>query len=542
MLDPSDAATQRSKARVGHVLRDKWQIDRLIGIGGMAAVYAATHVKNGRKVALKVLHPEASMSKDTRARFLREGYAANKLEHPGTVQVLDDDVAEDGSAFLVMELLLGESLEDRRERLGGRLPALELLRIAERVLDVLAVAHEKGVVHRDLKPDNVFLCDDGAVKLLDFGIARVREPAQKHQTLTSAGAMGTPGYMPPEQARGRWDDVGPRSDLWALGATLFTGLTGRLVHHAETPNELLLAAMTQQAPKLASLVPSIAPEIAALVDRALAREPEARWPDARAMLAALQTALAQLSEPAAGRGSMPSVTERPPPAAFTPAMPFAAPASPTHPGFAHAGAAQTGVAQAALPPAAPVYSPGQQPVPPAYVVPRSVGVSAHGPGNPALSVSAPRPFLGPGSPGLATGHPVTVSHELPGASGSRAAAPRLALLFGAVLAGGVVMGALLYLVLGRTPPPASDPHAASTEPVALVPSVGASAAPAPSESASATSAGDESALAPLPSATPSSAPTAAAQASASSSAHAPAAPKKPGSKPPSVQDLLNRRR
>jgi serine/threonine-protein kinase len=510
MLDPTDGPTQRSHARVGRVLREKWQIDRLIGIGGMAAVYAATHVKNGRRVALKVLHPEASMSPDTRARFLREGYAANKIEHPGTVQVLDDDVAEDGAAFLVMELLEGESLEDRRERTGGKLPVAEVLRVGERVLDTLAVAHDKGVVHRDLKPDNIFLCNDGAVKLLDFGIARVREASSARHTMTNAGAMGTPGYMPPEQARGRWDDVGPRTDLWAVGATLFTVLTGRLVHQAETPNELLLAAMTRQAPPLASLLPDVPPDVATLVDRALAREIEARWPDARAMLAALQLASARAPAP---RASMPSVTERPPVAAVPPPAFVARPAPLPQP-------------PAMVPPAPPLYAPMAQPAPfpPAFVPPQ-------------------RAILGPGSPGMATGHPVTVSPALaPAAPGPRSAAgPRIALLFGAVLAGGVVMGGLLWLLLGSATVTSPEPRTAgSTEVAALAASASPSAATSASGAAIVPSAEPTAPASAEPTAPASAAPE--ASSAAKPAASAPPPPKKAGAKPPSVQDLLNRRR
>ncbi len=522
MLDPSDAPTQRSQARVGRVLRDKWQIDRLIGVGGMAAVYAATHVKNGRRVALKVLHPEASMSPDTRARFLREGYAANKLEHPGTVAVLDDDVAEDGSAYLVMELLEGESLEDRRERLGGRVPTADVLRVGERVLDVLAVAHDKGIVHRDLKPDNVFLCHDGAVKLLDFGIARIRDSAGARHTMTNAGAMGTPGYMPPEQARGRWDDVGPRSDLWAAGATLFTALTGRLVHQAETPNELLLAAMTRQAPPLASLLPDVLPEIAAFIDRALAREMDGRWPDARAMLGALRAAQAKLVQAPAPRGSMPSVTERPPAPAIQP------PAMVQRPPMYAASAQQPAPPPQQHPPYAPPAQRAPYPTAPPAAYPQAV---------------APRALLGPGSPGMATGHPVTVSPTLtPAPMGPRASmAPKLVLLFGAVITGGVVMGGALWLLLGKSGDPPPEPRpAASIE------------APASSASAAPTAPLAVSPEAPIPGADPAASASASATASAtaspepSSSARAPAAatttPKKPGAKPPSVQDLLNRRR
>ncbi len=302
MTDPEDAATKRARERIGKVLRDKWKLYDLLGIGGMAAVYAASHVNNGKQVAIKLLHPEVLSNPEARSRFLREGYVANKVGHPGTVQVLDDDVDDDGSVFLVMELLDGESFEARRVRSGNVMAAIDVLKIADRVLDVLAMAHEKGIVHRDIKPDNIFLTRDGGVKLLDFGIARLRD-SMRRATMTSGGAIGTPAFMPPEQARGRWNDVGPRTDIWALGATMFTALTGHLVHEAETVNELLLAAMTKPAPPLASMLPSVPVTVSAVVDRALAHEMDARWPDARTMQSMVRMAFQSLSVPVAVSGS-----------------------------------------------------------------------------------------------------------------------------------------------------------------------------------------------------------------------------------------------
>ena len=303
MTDPEDDTTKRARERIGKVLRDKWRIDGLLGIGGMAAVYAATHTNNGKQVAIKLLHPEVLSNPEARSRFLREGYVANKVGHPGTVQVLDDDIDDDGSVFLVMELLDGESFEARRVRSGNFLPSIDVLKVADRVLDVLAMAHEKGIVHRDIKPDNIFLTRDGGVKLLDFGIARLRD-SMRRATMTSGGAIGTPAFMPPEQARGRWNDVGPRTDIWALGATMFTALTGHLVHEAETVNELLLAAMTKPAPRLASMLPGVPVTVSAVVDRALAHEMDARWPDARTMQSMVRMAFQSLTAaPATGGAS-----------------------------------------------------------------------------------------------------------------------------------------------------------------------------------------------------------------------------------------------
>ena len=296
-LSPVD---ERAYARLGNVLKEKWRLDDLVGVGGMAAVYAATH-RNGKRVAVKIMHPEMSANRDLTERFLREGYVANKVAHSGAVSILDDDVAEDGSAFIVMELLEGETLDQMWRRAENRLPTDRVLNIAEKLLDVLAEAHSKGIVHRDIKPENVFLTVDGQVKVLDFGIAHLRELSLGDQLgggktsgATMAGlTMGTPGFMSPEQARG--ESIDGRTDLWSVGATMFTLLTGRQVHDADTVNLQLAAAMMEEAPSLASVAPRLSPDLCALVDRALAFDVRCRWPDARSMQRAAM-AIAKESE------------------------------------------------------------------------------------------------------------------------------------------------------------------------------------------------------------------------------------------------------
>ena len=215
-------------ARVGTVVRDKWHLDRILGIGGMAAVYAATH-RNGSTAALKVLHPQYAAQPHIVERFLREAYIANKAAHNGIVEVRDDEVDDNGVPFLVMELLEGQSVADRADANGGRLPAGEALWVGRQLLSVLEAAHAQGIVHRDIKPDNLFWTKQGKIKVLDFGIARLREDTPSRRTRTGT-VFGTPGYMAPEQALGRWQDVDARTDLWAVGATIFNLLTGQSVH------------------------------------------------------------------------------------------------------------------------------------------------------------------------------------------------------------------------------------------------------------------------------------------------------------------------
>jgi serine/threonine-protein kinase len=280
-----DEIVRRARARVGQMVKERWHLDALLGVGGSAAVYAATH-RNGSRVAVKWLHPELSTHAATRERFVREGYIANQIGHPGVVEVIDDDVSDDGSLVLFMELLRGETLDARWRRAGKRLPVAETLRVAHALLEVVVAAHAAGVVHRDLKPENVFLTETGTLKVLDFGIARLHQLSARSDVTGSQSSFGTPSFMSPEQARGRWDEVDARSDVWAVGATLFTLLTGRHVHEAETVNEQLLAAMTQPAPPVVTFAPELPPAVALLVDRALAFKADQRWPDARSMLAA----------------------------------------------------------------------------------------------------------------------------------------------------------------------------------------------------------------------------------------------------------------
>jgi serine/threonine-protein kinase len=473
--DPAEALRERARVRLGQTLRGKWRIDTILGVGGMAVVYAATHVTNGRRVAIKLMHPELSTNIEVRTRFQREGYVANKLQHPGSVAVLDDDISEDGAAYIVMELLEGETLEDRRER-TGTLPVHEVLSLADRLLDVLAAAHDKGIVHRDVKPENVFLCRDGTVKVLDFGIARMRELQGARLTMTSAGAIGTPAFMSPEQARGRWESVGPHSDIWSVGATMFTLLAGRLVHNAETVNELMLAAMTRPAPPIASVLPGVPAQVAQLVDRALAYDMGSRWQNARQMQAALRAAYQALD-----RNSLPALP------AYNP-MAVADPTS-----------------------VSGVWGPGQ--LQPMQAAPVAASYAA-----PVYAAPGMPPQIPPaGTPMRLTANPVTV-----GGVPVKKSSPVLPIV-GAV-AGMAIAAVLLWaLVLRGAPRPAgSDPASSASAAVSAAPAVSASASAAPA--APTASASASAAPAPEDSATPAAeTPSAAPSASA--------APKVPIQKP-----------
>lgn len=288
----SDPLFVRAEERVGKTLHEKWRLDVLLGVGGTAAVYAATH-RNGSRAAVKILHPEVSTNAFVRDRFLWEGYVANSVGHEAAVRVIDDDVADDGSLFLVTELLDGETLEERRVRFGGRLPQSEVLLVANELLEMLSAAHAKGIVHRDLKPENVFLTRTGKVKVLDFGIARLGDASSGDSSVKSGTTIGTPAYMAPEHAQGLFDELDERSDLWSCGAMMFRLLSGRGVHEEGTVQEEIASAIAKPAPPLATVYPEVHAAVAEVVDRALGFTKDMRWSDARRMQTAVRAAYAE---------------------------------------------------------------------------------------------------------------------------------------------------------------------------------------------------------------------------------------------------------
>jgi eukaryotic-like serine/threonine-protein kinase len=303
-VDPEDQGSNqrgRKGPLTGRLLGGRWRLGELLGQGGMSSVYAATH-RNGKQFAIKVLRPDLSDRERTKWRFLREGYIANRVGHEGVVTVLDD-ITENGVVFLVMELLEGITVEQYCCERGGTVPTGEVLAIADGVLDILVAAHAKGVVHRDIKPSNLFLTSEQKLKLLDFGIASVREaPGVANATINGA-LLGTPGFMAPEQARGRWKEIDARTDVWGVGALMFRLLTGRLVHETETTHESVVLAATQPAQSIGSIEASLPDNLVALVDRALASDPRDRWQNAMAMQVAVRAEQRRLPSSALPRPS-----------------------------------------------------------------------------------------------------------------------------------------------------------------------------------------------------------------------------------------------
>jgi serine/threonine protein kinase len=277
----------------GAILSGKYRVDSVLGEGGMAVVYAVTHLRNTARLAVKVLHADSVRKGHIRARFVREGKVANSVHHPGAVQMIDDGIAEDGSPYLVMEHLQGLSVDE----IGACAMPLSLaLNIAYQVLDVLRAAHANGIIHRDIKPANLFVLRDGRVKVLDFGISRLHDGAEPFDSAATGSVMGTPFFMAPEQARAVTREIDPRTDLFAVGATLFTLISGKYLYAGDQSQQVMIEAATQQARSLGSVAPGTPQPVIDLVAKAVAFDSAERWQSAEAM----QDAVGQVHEALCG--------------------------------------------------------------------------------------------------------------------------------------------------------------------------------------------------------------------------------------------------
>jgi len=279
--------------RIGTVIKGKWTLDSMLGVGGMAAVYGASH-RNGQRAALKILHADFARDKVICERFLREGYVSNKIGHPATVAVLDDDKTEDDAPFIVMELLEGHTVRDLWKQCGRRMPIPQALKICDDILDCLVACHAMGVIHRDLKPANIFVTHAGVTKVLDFGVAQMRS-ATAERTATGT-ALGTPAYMSPEQAMGLVDQLDGRADLFSVGAMIHALVTGQRINNGRTENEALIMAATTPVPSVARIAPDLPIELIGLIDKALAWDRRNRYGDAREMQAAVREIVRQETE------------------------------------------------------------------------------------------------------------------------------------------------------------------------------------------------------------------------------------------------------
>lgn len=277
-------------ALVGSVVAGRWRLERLLGVGAMSAVFEARHVLIGRRAALKILRPELLGRPYLRAWFLREARAVNWVNHVNIAEVYDLGESNDGQVFLVMELLQGERLADRLAR--GPLDLAVALDVVEQVAAALARAHDLGVVHRDLKPEHVFLLERGGrrdfVKLIDFGFAR---HARELDLAAGDAVLGTPGYIAPEVLEGR--EAGPAADLYALGVVFFEMVAGRPPFLAADPATLCDLHRTQPAPAAGAVAPGVPPEVSAVVARLLEKDPARRYGDAYRLLEDCRTLVRQ---------------------------------------------------------------------------------------------------------------------------------------------------------------------------------------------------------------------------------------------------------
>jgi serine/threonine-protein kinase len=291
----STAATSSAPpdALVGRRIH-KYDIVRVIGRGGMGTVYEALNTAIGKRVAMKFVDAGTVQNKDAVARFQREAQAASAVESAHIVEIFDSGTSEDGVPYIVMELLRGEDLGHRIKRCG-RLDLGEAIHVTAQILRGLHRAHKAGIIHRDLKPDNIFLVDrdddPNFAKILDFGISKVRRSGDTPvHTLTRQGTvLGTPFYMSPEQAQAQ-ADVDGRADLWSVGAILYECLTGRPPYTGATYEQVIVNICMNDADDVRAFNPGVPEAIAQVIARALARDREERFPDARIFLDALRAA------------------------------------------------------------------------------------------------------------------------------------------------------------------------------------------------------------------------------------------------------------
>ena len=322
------------------LIAGKYEVVRLIGRGGMGSVWEGRHVSLGTRVAIKFIDSEYTESEEARSRFETEARAAAALQSKHAIQIFDHGVTDDQRPYMVMELLTGEPLDERIDRLG-RLSLGETARIIGQVCRALQRAHEAGILHRDLKPENIFLVrspddDEEIAKVLDFGIAKIKAPPGEEglSSSTKTGAvLGTPYYMAPEQARGL-RSIDYRADLWSLGVIAYKCVTGVLPFEGVSVGDLLVKICTYAPPVPSQAIAGLPPAFDAWFARTMQREPEARFSsaselgDALALAAGLSVRRGPMSSlhaarpapsprveelPAAGLTSAPFVTSASPP-------------------------------------------------------------------------------------------------------------------------------------------------------------------------------------------------------------------------------------
>lgn len=276
--------------QVNDTIDGKYRIVRLLGEGGMGAVYEGENTRIHRRVAIKVLHSGVAQSKDAVERFEREAQAAGRIGSEHIVEVLDLGNLSNGERYMVMEFLEGQSLSDRIAS-RGRLEARVTAGLAVQLLEGLGAAHDAGIVHRDLKPDNVFLLtarrgQKDFVKIVDFGISKFSAMSGDFSMTRTGAVMGTPYYMAPEQAKGE-RTVDHRADVYSVGVILYEAATGKVPFDADTFNELLFKIVLEEPVAMSERVPEIDAQFSAIVKKAMAKSPAERYQSAAALQADL---------------------------------------------------------------------------------------------------------------------------------------------------------------------------------------------------------------------------------------------------------------
>ncbi len=413
---------------VGSVLDGRYRIDAILGSGGMGRVYRGEHTGIGKRVAIKVLHADLSRNREAAQRFQREAIASGRLDHPNIVGVSDFGIVDHGPCYLVMEVLDGEPLGARLER-EKRLPWRDAVGILRGVLAGLAHAHERGVVHRDIKPDNVFLANkDGetVVKILDFGIAKLYAGSPDDPASTRAGlTVGTPAYLSPEQAVG--GEIKPASDLYSATILLFEMITGRAPFEDKDPLAMLGAHVSRTPPTIAEVAPELGvPQaLEAIIQKGLVKAQDERIGSATEYISLLDSVTASLAPAAASEGI----------AAI---------------GYAHTHDALT-PAPLATPPPGTIPPPGL--TPPPGSIPPGLTPGAMPPPGPSSHTPSP---LGPHTPAPFTPQPFAQPYgaaptvALPNVSlGALPPAQTNWAKIGAVILGAIVIISILVAISGR---------------------------------------------------------------------------------------------
>ncbi|HEU4866285.1 MAG TPA: serine/threonine-protein kinase [Actinomycetota bacterium] len=308
---PSSAYSEGEKpVNSAEMIAGRYELGELVGSGGMGEVYAGRDTKLDRAVALKFLRKDMASHEDLRSRFEAEARAAGRLSHANVVGVFDTGEHE-GNPFIVMELLSGRTLAD--EAVSGPATEARARQVCREIVSALKASHTQGVLHRDLKPGNVLLCEDGSVKVGDFGVAKMAEGMD----LTQAGIMlGTPAYLAPERIEG--EPASAASDIYSVGVMLYEFLAGRKPFDADTPLGMIRAIQEEQVPSLTDLRPDVDPEFAAVIGKAMARDPALRYASAAEMEADL---IEPVVQPPTGDATLPQGVPNPTRVMETPGAP-----------------------------------------------------------------------------------------------------------------------------------------------------------------------------------------------------------------------------